>query len=525
MQSKYINWIKILVHQMVEIMRIALISLILLMCQLALIAQGGFVKFLDSGPTERNQVYDIHYDKNSDQVLIIYNHVDSMNFYSLGITSLDTNLVELWDIKYSGDYTNDYILNEFNTITPLGKDFSIFGNRWRDGLLYQLVVDNEGNLLDEFNYTLPNNSISRISRNQISADSTIHLSHNNQTNNGLINHCIIHPDLLGGTNFKVTHGNGNLLNEAPSRMSLSLSNNIISPGFQYTTIPFNLLEPWNTSYYILQVDAIGNIKHEINSQTETRGGSPSEVVHFINNEGEERLAFGSHELIVNESLNTIVNSIRYFIVDMEGNIQNSIVLSEPTSPFNYLSFNRKVTDGFLTCGQSEVGDVVGVWPVLSKMDEQGDTIWWSTYDINDRESLWDKVIVTGMDIMPSGSILICGNMTEFPDQISSNIRPFIMKLDKHGCLEPDCRPLVNAVSDELDEVEMSATPNPGSERVRISTSESGVLNVTDIAGRAIHNQSIHTGECTLNTTDWEKGVFVITLNTKNGQRSIKWIKL
>ena len=489
-------------------------------------SQGGFVYFLDSGSLQRNEVSDISYDPENNEIFLLGNHLDS-NFNALKITKLDTFGFQLDSLIFYGDSITPFSIKDENNISISNKgSFVTYGDLlFSNNDQFILEFDKELNVLN-FNILSENPNIeTNLSRNNISINGNNYLFGIKQGSDLKSDIAIIKIDHDGIKDFEKLYAPEVDLNYRISTSVKVGDDKLTISGLLSDGAPINLSDPWITEYILIQIDTLGNITHEINSQTDTRDGSPSEVVHFINEAGEERLAFGSAELLVDENVNAIVNRIRYLVTDMEGNIYNSIILSQPNTPNNYLSFNRKIENGFLTSGQAEVGDVEGVWPVLGKMNEDGDTMWWSTYDINDRESLWDKVIVTGMDIMPSGSILICGNMTEFENEFASTIRPFIMKLDKNGCLEPDCRPIVNTVENKLDQIDISVTPNPGTDQVTISTSLHGDVHITDITGRTIWKQNINTSDTTIDTHNWNNGIYLITLLNKERSISQKWLKL
>ena len=101
--------------------------------------QGGFVKFLDSGPLERNEVFDIFYDEDVNQLFVLGNEIDSSNFYSLKLIKIDTLGEIEWESIYSGENINDYIPRRQNNIVKVEqKKYAVYGNKFIEWVMFNV---------------------------------------------------------------------------------------------------------------------------------------------------------------------------------------------------------------------------------------------------------------------------------------------------------------------------------------------------------------------------------------------------
>ena len=487
--------------------------------------QGGFVKFLDSGPLERNEIFDIYNDEEVNRLFVLGNEIDSSNFYSLKFIKIDTLGEQEWEVDYTGEGTNDYILRNWNNIVKIDDNkYAVYGNKFKEWITFNVIFTADGQVESEFEYFQNEEDRTTITAQQIKNDDSLLTISSLQIQNGRVDYQVIKSNLSGQEIWKKKYGENNGLNDNPLFIKSLSNEEYLIVGRSITIIPSFLSDPWNSDYYIVHIDKDGNIINEIHSQTNTKDGIVSELVYFESEEGEGRLAFASTLLGVDAIANDLTSKIRYLIIDMEGNIQDSTSIGNNLTPFNYLSYNKRVEDGFLVAGQMILDDLSARWPVVGKFNENADSVWWSTYDINDTESFYDKVEITGMQILPSGSIFLCGNLEEFYDPFNAIMRPFIMKLDKDGCLEPGCR--MTTSTDDLNiDRELLLTPNPTTGHVQLSADQAGVLMLYSITGTRLMSINITEGMNKIDISDLEAGIIIYNLTMGTEIQTGKLIKL
>ena len=80
--------------------------------------------------------------------------------------------------------------------------------------------------------------------------------------------------------------------------------------------------------------------------------------------------------------------------------------------------------------------------------------------------------------------------------------------------------------DEFSTVNVTAFPNPSSDQwnVRTSTQVITSVEVFDVLGRKVISQDSNANEVTIDAANLPKGMFIATISTAQGVKSIKLIK-
>lgn len=136
----------------------------------------------------------------------------------------------------------------------------------------------------------------------------------------------------------------------------------------------------------------------------------------------------------------------------------------------------QVEDGFIVSGEfyNYNGFDNGV---LFKASDNGDSLWMKHYiPLNWNEDRVGSVRFTDIQTSPYGTIIVTGAVGDFQENI---IRPWILQLDKDGCLVPDC----NAVGTHHEDVESSQEnftifPNPASTEIYVLSHISSAASLT-----------------------------------------------
>ena len=250
--------------------------------------QGGYVKFIDSGLVERNQVRDILYDEHNNQLVTIYEYIDSSYIYSLGITAYDTTGAELWSTIQPGSNDYDYLLVDRNNILQLNDStYSIYGNHFRDDMRYRVLISSDGSVLDDFKYENLSDSRGLITRNQLLLDSNIYISHHIQKLDYSSSQGLQKFDSEGTLNSEIRYESENEENAGAARISTD-GNHIIAGGSEGSGSPSFPTDIWSSKNYILLLDKELNLISKIESQTDTNDGIISEIVPFYNDDNEAR---------------------------------------------------------------------------------------------------------------------------------------------------------------------------------------------------------------------------------------------
>lgn len=268
----------------------------------------------------------------------------------------------------------------------------------------------------------------------------------------------------------------------------------------------------------------GEILHEFDlNLPEGSNLGPTEVIPF-EKDGETLLAFSSSESTYNEDYFEFRSHIRFFITDLDGNVVDSIRLGTDSSISNGLFYNAKTEVGFVSSGNLLIDDTYRAL-VVGMFDERADTIWWSKYDFNDSEEYAEYYNITSQEVLPDGSIVLCGNLAELEFTTFQPIRkrPFVLKLDADGCLEPGCREGVN-VNSILIKDSYDVSPNPSNGRFEIQGKYKD-LQLLDVYGNKIYHTSKLNGNATVvEVPSFSTGIYFFNV-TKRGVSETKKIIL
>ena len=194
------------------------------------------------------------------------------------------------------------------------------------------------------------------------------------------------------------------------------------------------------------------------------------------------------------------------------------------APQYFLHSMTQVEDGFIVSGEfyNYNGFDNGV---LFKASDNGDSLWMKHYiPLNWNEDRVGSVRFTDIQTSPYGTIIVTGAVGDFQENI---IRPWILQLDKDGCLVPDC----NAVGTHHEDVESSQEnftifPNPASTEIyvlsHISSAASLTISIFSIQGIEIKKRSFdpRSGyQYALPVNDLDEGLyFLVVTDPKSGHR-------
>jgi hypothetical protein len=210
----------------------------------------------------------------------------------------------------------------------------------------------------------------------------------------------------------------------------------------------------------------------------------------------------------------------------DGNINSS-------NPFYYSNSITEVSDGYIFAGSSDGAFGIETSGILGKVGFNGDSLWLKHYIPIE----WDTVqgrwfFFQDIKTTPIGNIVVGG---EGSDRYTSSIRPWILQLDKDGCLESGCN--TSAIANDLDKigVDLSIFPNPAIKNCsihihnQISSSSSYELRIMNYEGRLLYRSHVQGGDVQylIDLKELQPGAYVAQLvDRKTGaQLSKKFVVL
>ncbi len=217
--------------------------------------------------------------------------------------------------------------------------------------------------------------------------------------------------------------------------------------------------------------------------------------------------------------------VRWETKMFDGNINSS-------NPFYYSNSITEVSDGYIFAGSSDGAFGIETSGILGKVGFNGDSLWLKHYIPIE----WDTVqgrwfFFQDIKTTPIGNIVVGG---EGSDRYTSSIRPWILQLDKDGCLEPGCN--TSAISNDLDKVgvDLSIFPNPAINNCSIhihnqnSSSTELELRIVNNEGKQIYKTHVFSGDFQylIDLKEWQPGVYFAQVMDKTGaQLSKKFVVL
>lgn len=491
---------------------------ILLMYDLA--GQETFVTFIENEDSKFS-VYDIIYDEEIECYFTLGNKIDSLNGLWIAKFNKDGALIN--QNYYYGDTLYNFQLERKNKLIKIenGVYFTSGILAFSQSQQYEIFFDGDLDIIS-YKETPPFiEGLTKFNFSSLKYDDDIILTGTKQKNNFEIDTYIKRISQDGEEIWETEIGEDDGLNDRYS--SVIVFDSLIIVGT--TTRILGSSTTAKSKCYITFIDAKdGNIVYEFDLNVpESSNSGPTDVILF-EREGETLLAFGSREGTYNEDYFEFRSQIRYFTTDIDGNVIDSIRLGNSLIPSNGLLHNDRIDNGFVSSGIMVLDDESAVLPVIGKFNEFADTIWWSTYSINELESDFDRYDITGQIILPDESIVVCGNLEyKLPGTSTKINRPFILKLDPDGCLEPGCRENVgiNLIPTQKD---YQIIPNPSNGRFQVYGKHINI-KLLDVFGNQIYFTSSSIEENTLvEVPSFSDGVFYLTI-TSNGVHETKKVIL
>ena len=487
-------------------------------------AQERFVKFIDTQAEVDAKIFDMFYDTSSNHVYAIIEQTDSF-FRSIILQKYDTLGNLMLENNYFADTTLNFCLNEYNNIEKIGEGQFVIYSDYIFAENKQFVVWFNDSLmvtnhiiLDEVPY--PEIRVN-FTRKIISRDNSYYLFGRKQRQSFEIDFSIIKLDSLGNKLWEKFYGDSNQSDDILNTVNKLQNGNFLLAGSSVDRFPE---QDVSSKILMYEVNQEGEIIKEISNRLESEVGNFSELVTFEDN-GFDRYAFASSIVTYDEFYQEYKNKIRYFTTDSDGLVIDSSSYGNSYSRHNNLNYNKKTEGGFIAAGQMINPNRENRNSIFAKFNEQTDTIWWRQPDINNNPFVMDGIFITGLQVLPSGSIMACGRLQEFPIENGPIIeKPFILKLDKYGCLEQGCH-ISSSTQESHNNISAKIFPNPFTSTLTIDVGSNSFLEIFDSMGQVLYSDFIKSGVNNIKLENLNAGIYYYKLFNNRSKLSGKLIKI
>lgn len=251
----------------------------------------------------------------------------------------------------------------------------------------------------------------------------------------------------------------------------------------------SLYDLWGISRAI-KVDSSGNIIWEQQGELIYADGSKSSPQKIYSSTDGNWVHTGAHITVFNDTRNGFQGEI--VKRDTNFNVIWSTRFGEPTSSLNSLTALTSTPDGgWVAAGNYLVAlayhpqygyPTEGYRPAwLVKVSSNGDSLWMRLDTIYYHEDVEASHHFSGVVALPSGSIIACGHLNRYSPAPSKSFGCLI-KVDKHGCMEPGCNPTTNTENLSPLIFDFDVFPNPVRDNIHIAIPGKFDVHVYDAHG-------------------------------------------
>jgi len=176
---------------------------------------------------------------------------------------------------------------------------------------------------------------------------------------------------------------------------------------------------------------------------------------------------------------------------------------------------------FLTGSHTDNELPVEEYGVVTKFDNQGDTIWSKQYYHSDYPALDDFRFIRNLVELDNGDLLLMG-MIESEDE-GGLINAWFMRVNEHGCFGTvTCDDIITSTETDIDLslLDIKIYPNPVSDILQITSSAEHPIQqakLFDLNGKILaHKQSNDPIRLEISVSDFPEGIYVLSLELKDG---------
>ena len=185
---------------------------------------------------------------------------------------------------------------------------------------------------------------------------------------------------------------------------------------------------------------------------------------------------------------------------------------------------------FVTGSHSDNEIPVERYGVVTKFDNQGDTIWAKQYYHSDYPELDDTRVIQNLIELDNGDLLLMG-MIESEDE-GGVINAWFMRVNEHGCFgTATCDDIITSTETGIDLslLDIKIYPNPVRDILQITSSAEHPIQqakLYDLNGKIlVHQQSNDPIRLEISVSDFPKGMYVLSLELKGGRILTEMIRV
>lgn len=191
----------------------------------------------------------------------------------------------------------------------------------------------------------------------------------------------------------------------------------------------------------------------------------------------------------------------------------STAFGQPTSNRNYFANLTSTPDeDWVAVGQYVIDDDSGRYrtSIIAKVSANGDSLWSRTDTLFNPIEIASTPYLSGVVVLPSGSIIACGRVDKtWPAPAFSS--GWLIKVDKHGCMEPGCNPLVDGVNLAPMLEGIQVFPNPTSDVVQLRSEKAFTWELYDGQGRQLGSGNSMNTQAEVDLRQRPAGVYYVRI--------------
>jgi hypothetical protein len=493
--------------------------LLILINSSCLSGQDGFIKTFRVGG-EAVSFEDIHYDS-TDASLVVIGRAREPEISNQGLY--------LMRLDTFGNILNDTLILDsldrfFLSYTFLPSLVSSSREIWAVGsylgcpFVHVLRFNSNFDLIDEIILPDGNDINGPLYNNIIELDDGFILHQSKQHTSFRVKNHLVKLDKEGNILWEKEYGENNIDYSSISNSSL-IDSLIIITGSQFD----GAISP-----YVMKIDLEGNLIEEIIFDEL----GDLEVIHL----GALNEDIGGN-FILETSLTTLWPN-------NNGPKSKQLEISKYTSDFD-LNWNRQFgpdlqwalsdlptisldeEDNIIVSGNLVADDGAANPSILMKLSPNGETIWErrDTIFISEMDDITDFTThKTKKHIMLlSGSIVMVGSLQQ-SESLGSKRFGYVIKVDKDGCIEPECREVVNIEDSLFEYSDIRIFPNPSSGLFTIIAKEKCKVDIYDFLGQKINSSDILRKQHSFDLLINPDGIYFCRISKGNSAETLKLVK-
>ncbi len=275
---------------------------------------------------------------------------------------------------------------------------------------------------------------------------------------------------------------------------------------------------------LMKINDLGNIVWEVLGMEKLRGGAVIANVAELSNGN--LLQLYEVDKFNDSEFSSIYNwaPVRMDWYDADGNFLFHKYIKYPNSQqFERGGVVAGNGDYFFVTGSHNDNNIpVERYGVVTKFDNQGDTIWTKQYYHPDYPTLDDFRFIRNLVELDNGDLLLMG-MTEGE---GGYLNAWFMRVNEHGCFgTANCEDLVTSTETELDLslLDIKIFPNPATDILQITSSADRPIQgakLYDFSGQMLVEMDLPSnGQSSLeiSVVDFPAGNYILSLELKGGK--------